>query len=192
LAAGVYVTVAVQVPAAQLGVPINPNVPCVGAVPIANVSGSLFASVADNVMAFAVSSAVVTLWAEATGAALPIVTVTAPIAVPPFPSLTVYVKLSDPEKFALGVYVTFAPPVPTAAVPFNGAVTAVTVRVFPSTSVSFASTLITLALLFFATAALSATATGGSFTAVIVIDTVTAVEVSNPSLVVNVKLSGPL
>jgi hypothetical protein len=191
-AAGVYVTVAVQVPAAQLGVPIVPNDPGVGPVTIENVSRSALASVADSVITAAVSSGVVTLWPLATGAVLPTLIVTVPTAVPPFPSLTVYVKLSDPEKFALGVYVTFAPPVPTAAVPFNGAVTAVTVNVLPSTSVSFASTLITLALLFFATVALSATATGGSFTAVTVIDTVAAAEANAPSLTVNVKLSGPL
>ena len=63
MAAGVYVTLAVQLEprplGVQLGVPIAPNVPCVGAVAIANVNASPFASVPDNVITFAVSSAVV-------------------------------------------------------------------------------------------------------------------------------------
>jgi hypothetical protein len=96
LAAGVYVTAAVQLPAAQLGVPIAPKVPCVGLATIANVNGSALASVADSVITFAVSSAVVTFCPLATGAVLPTFTDTVPTAVPPFPSLTVYVKLSAP------------------------------------------------------------------------------------------------
>jgi hypothetical protein len=65
LAAGVYVTLAVQLEpdplGVQLGVPIEPNVPCVGAVPIANVNAALSRSVAVNVITAAVSSAVVWL-----------------------------------------------------------------------------------------------------------------------------------
>jgi hypothetical protein len=89
LAAGEYVTVAVQVPAAQFGVPIAPTVPWVGAAPIANVSGSLFASVPDNVITNGVSSTVVWLCPLATGAVLPMLTDTVAAAEDKLPSLDV-------------------------------------------------------------------------------------------------------
>ena len=83
---------------AQLGVPIVPNVPCVGAVPIANVNAALSTSLADNVIANAVSSAVVTDCALDTGASLTAVIVTLTVAAGEvkLPSLTVNVKLSGP------------------------------------------------------------------------------------------------
>ena len=83
-----------------------------------------------------------------------------------------------------------APPVPTAAVPLVGVLTAVTVRVSPSGSVSLASTSITLAVLFLATVAVSALAVGAWLA--MVMFTVAAVEVAMPSLTVKVKLSVPL
>jgi hypothetical protein len=92
----VYVTTAVQLPAAQLGVPIAPNVPCVGAVPIAKVSASPFASVPDSVITFAVSSAVVWLCPAANGAVFPIETVTVAAAEFNAPSFVTKVKLSEP------------------------------------------------------------------------------------------------
>jgi hypothetical protein len=184
----VYVTFALV----DVSCVIEPKLPCVGATPTLNVSASPFGSLPVNVMITGTSSGVVTLCALATGVPFPTLTLTVAVAVPPFPSLIVYVKLSDPEKFAFGVYVTFAPPVPTADVPLVAAVTDVTVNGFPSRSVSFVNTVITLLLLFFDTDAASFTATGESFTAVTVIETVAAIEVNTPSLAVNVKLSGPL
>ena len=100
--------------------------------------------------------------------------------------------MSVPLNPGLGVYSTFAPLTPTVAVPFSGAVTAVTVNVFPSISVSFVSTAITLFVLFAATVAVSLTAAGGSFTAVTLIVTIAAADVTKPSLTVKAKLSGPL
>jgi hypothetical protein len=98
LAAGVYVTLAVQLPAAQLGVPIAPSVPCVGAVPIANVNAALSMSVPAKVTASAVFFAVVTLWALETGASFTavIVRLTVDAAEVRLPSLDVTVKLSGP------------------------------------------------------------------------------------------------
>jgi hypothetical protein len=86
----------VQVPAAQLGVPIEPTVPCVGAATIENVNASPFASVADKAITAAVSSAVVWLCPLATGAVLPMLTDTVAAAEVKLPSLTVNVKLSEP------------------------------------------------------------------------------------------------
>ena len=85
---------------------------------------------------------------------------------------------------------TLAPPVPTAAVPLVGVLTAVTVKVLPSGSVSLASTSITLAVLFLATVAVSALAVGAWLA--MVMFTVAAVELTVPSLTVKVKLSVPL
>jgi hypothetical protein len=102
LAAGVYVTLAVQLDPDPLGVqvavPIVPSVPCVGAVPIANVNAPLSISVPDNVITAAVSSAVVTLCALDTGASLTAVTVIETVAAGDvkLPSLAVNVKLSGP------------------------------------------------------------------------------------------------
>jgi hypothetical protein len=201
LSAGVYVTLAVQFPAAQLGVPIAPSVPCVGAVPIAKVSASPFASVPDSVITFAVSSAVVWLCALATGAVFPIATVTVAAAEFNAPSLTLNVKLSDPVKLVVGVYVTEAvqfEPDPLGVqlgvpidpnVPFVGAVTIL--KVNAALSMSAPDNVIGNAV-FFAVDTDCPFAVGASFTAVIVIDTVPAAEVKLPSLVVNVKLSGPV
>jgi hypothetical protein len=98
LAAGVYVTLAVQLPAAQLGVPIAPNVPCVGAVPIANVNTALSISLPDSVITLAVSSGVVTLCALLTGASFTAVIVRLTVAATETndPSFVVNVKLSGP------------------------------------------------------------------------------------------------
>jgi hypothetical protein len=92
----VKVTNAVQVPAVQLGAPIVPNDPWVGAATIANVNASPFASVADKAITAAVSSAVVWLCALATGAVLPTLIDTVAAAEVRLPSLTVNVKLSGP------------------------------------------------------------------------------------------------
>jgi hypothetical protein len=102
LAAGVYVTCAVQFDppplGAQLGVPIAPNVPCVGATPTANVKDALSISVPDSVITTAVSSAVVTPCALETGASFTAVIVRLTVAAGEVndPSLTVNVKLSEP------------------------------------------------------------------------------------------------
>jgi len=197
----VYVTFAVQVPAAQLGVPIAPSVPCVGAVPIANVKASPFASVPASVITRAVSSAVVWLWALATGAVFPIATVTVAAAEFNAPSLTLNVKLSEPVKLVVGVYVTLAVQldpdplgvqvgVPIAPnVPLVGFVTILKVKA--ALSMSAPDNVIGNAV-FFAVDTDCPFAVGASFTAVTVIDTVPAAEVKLPSLTVNVKLSGPL
>jgi hypothetical protein len=94
----VYVTVAVQVPAAQLGVPIVPRLPWVGAVPIVKVNDAFSTSVADNVTTNAVSSAVVGLCGFPTGVSLTAVIVRLTVAGVEFdvPSLVVNVKLSVP------------------------------------------------------------------------------------------------
>ena len=102
MAAGVYVTVAVQFEpnplGVQLGVPIAPNVPCAGAVTILNVKAALSISVADSVITAAVSSALVTRWEFEAGASLTAVTVieTVTAGEVKLPSLTVNVKLSGP------------------------------------------------------------------------------------------------
>jgi hypothetical protein len=197
----VYVTLAVQVPAAQLGDPIAPNVPCVGAVPTANVSASPFASVADSVITAAVSSAVVTLCALATGAVFPTATVTVAATEFNVPSFTLNVKLSDPVKLAVGVYVTLAVqldpnplgvqlvPVMAPTVPLVGAVTIANVNAALSMS---APDKVTTTAVFFAVDTVWPFAVGASFTAVIVRLTVAAAELRLPSLVVKVKLSAPL
>jgi hypothetical protein len=98
----VYVTVAVQLDpnplGVQLGAPTVPNVPCVGAVPTANVIDALSISVPDSVITAAVSSAVVTLWALATGASFTAVTVMLTVATleSEKPSFALNVKLSGP------------------------------------------------------------------------------------------------
>jgi hypothetical protein len=82
----------------QLGVPIAPSVPWVGAVPIANVTDGLSTSLADRVITAAVSSAVVGLCALATGASFTAVIVRLTVAAGEVndPSLTVNAKLSAP------------------------------------------------------------------------------------------------
>ena len=82
----------------QLGAPNVPNVPCVGAAPIANVNAALSTSAADSVITGAVSSAVVTLCALDTGASFTAVIVRFTVAAGEVnaPSLTVKVKLSAP------------------------------------------------------------------------------------------------
>jgi hypothetical protein len=102
LAAGVNVTLAVQLDprplGVQLGVPIAPSVPCAGAVPIANVNAALSISVPASVIVNAVSSAVVTDCALAVGTSFTAVTVNVTVAARDvrLPSLTVNVKLSGP------------------------------------------------------------------------------------------------
>jgi hypothetical protein len=98
LAAGVYVTVAVQLPAAQLGVPIAPNVPFVGAVTILKVNAALSMSAPDKVTATAVFFTVDTVCPFAVGASFTAVTVRLTVAAGEVndPSLTVNVKLSEP------------------------------------------------------------------------------------------------
>jgi hypothetical protein len=201
LAAGVYVTAAVQLPAEQLGTPIAPKVPCVGAVPIANVSASPFASVPASVITAAVSSAVVWLCPLATGAVFPIETVTVAATEFNAPSLALKVKLSDPVKLSAGVYVTLAVqleprplgvqlvPVIVPTVPFVGL--AAILKVNAALSISDAAR-VTATAVFFAVETVWPFAVGASFTAVIVIDTVATAEVRLPSLVEKVKLSGPL
>jgi hypothetical protein len=102
LAAGVYVTLAVQLEpnplGVQLGVPIDPSVPWVGATPTANVNAALSISVPDSVITAAVSSAVVTDCVLLTGPSFTAVTVRFTVAAVEVnaPSLTVNVKLSGP------------------------------------------------------------------------------------------------
>jgi hypothetical protein len=102
LAAGVYVTLAVQLDpdplAVQLGVPIEPNVPWVGAAPTANVKAALSMSVPESVTTNAVFFAVDTDCAFAAGASFTAVTVieTATAEEVKLPSFTVNVKLSGP------------------------------------------------------------------------------------------------
>jgi hypothetical protein len=103
LAAGVYVTSAVQLDpcplGTQLGVPIVPSVPCVGAVPIANVNAALSISVPASVIVNAVSSAVVTDCAFDVGTSFTGVIVRLTVAAGEVsnPSLVVNVKLSGPK-----------------------------------------------------------------------------------------------
>jgi hypothetical protein len=102
LAAGVYVTCAVQfVPnplGVQLGAPNVPKVPCVGTAPSANVTDALSTSLADNVITAAVSSAVVTDCALDTGASFTAVIVRFTVATleSKLPSFALNVKLSGP------------------------------------------------------------------------------------------------
>jgi hypothetical protein len=102
LAAGVYVTLAVQLEpnplGVQLGAPTVPNVPCKGAVPSANVTDALSMSVPVNVISNAVSSAGVALCALATGASFTAVIVRLTVATleSELPSLALNVKLSAP------------------------------------------------------------------------------------------------
>jgi hypothetical protein len=83
----------------QLGVPIAPSVPCVGAVTTAKLRDGLSTSLPDKVITAAVSSAVVTDCAFADGATFTAVTeiVTVPAVEVSNPSLDVNVKLSAPK-----------------------------------------------------------------------------------------------
>jgi len=93
------------------------------------------------------------------------------------------VKLSGPLKPAAGVYVKL-PSVFSVSAPWLGPVTTTAVRLLPSTSVSFASTpgaVIVSAVSSFV-AKLSLTATGASFTGLIVSATVATLESACPSL----------
>jgi hypothetical protein len=148
----------------------------------------------------AVSSAVVWLCPAATGAVFPIDTVTVAAAEFNAPSFTLNVKLSDPVKFRPGVYVTLAVqlepnplgvqlvPVMAPTVPFGGFVTILKVKAALSMS---APDKVTANAVFFAVDTVCPFTVGASFTAVTVRLTVATVEVRLPSLVVNVKLSGP-
>jgi hypothetical protein len=103
LAAGVYVTSAVQfVPpplGKQLVAVMDPKLPWAGAAAIANVRDGLSTSLADRVITAAVSSAVVTLCPPETGASFTAVTVRLTVAAGEVsnPSLVVNVKLSGPK-----------------------------------------------------------------------------------------------
>jgi hypothetical protein len=197
LAAGVYVTWAVQFPAVQLILEIAFRLPWVGAATTANVNASPFASVADKAITFAVSSAVVWLCATATGGVFPILTDTVAAVEFNAPSFTLNVKLSEPVKLVVGVYVTVAVQLPAAQlgvpiapnVPLVGFVTML--KVNAALSISLPASVTTTAV-FFAVDTDCALAVGASFTAVTVNVTVAAPEVSDPSFTVKVKLSGPL
>jgi hypothetical protein len=101
LAAGVYVTFAVQLDPAPLGVQVVPDtvptVPWAGLV-TANVNAALSISVPASVITLAVSSGVVWLCAVAVGTSFTavIVTVTVAAAEVNAPSFVVNVKLSGP------------------------------------------------------------------------------------------------
>ena len=190
------------------GVQVVPDtaltVPWAGLV-AAKVNASPFASEPASAITSGVSSAVVTLWALATGAVFPIATVTVAAVEFNAPSLTRKVKLSEPVKLVAGVYVTEAvqlEPVPAnvttvvhvvpvidPTVPFAGLVT--TLKVNAALSMSAPDNVIGNAV-FFAVETDVPVAVGASLTGVIVIETVTTAEVNAPSLVENVKLSGPL
>jgi hypothetical protein len=90
----------------------------------------------------------------------------------------------DPDPLGVQLGVPIAP-----SVPCNGA--APIAKVSDALSVSVADNVITNAVSS-AVVWLCPLAVGVSFTAVTVIETVAAVEVNDPSLVVNVKLSDPL
>ena len=74
------------------------NAPCAGPATITYVSGEPSTSVALSVIAFAVSSSVVTAWSPATGASFTAVTVSVTVAVfeSRLPSFALNVKLSGP------------------------------------------------------------------------------------------------
>ena len=112
------------------------------------------------------------------------VTETAPVAVA-VPSLTVYVKLPDVVSPPSCVYVTLLLSADSATVPFTALPAAVMLRLSPSASVSFASSVVTATSTSppSATVKVSATADGASFTGVTVTDTV-PVPVADPSLTV--------
>jgi len=96
-----------------------------------------------------------------------------------------------PLKPAFGVYVQLE--ALHATVPLVAAGEGVViVSKSPSTSLSFASTLIGFAPLSWATVAASSTATGGSFTAVTVIETIAATLLAIESFALYLKLSDPL
>jgi hypothetical protein len=90
----------------------------------------------------------------------------------------------DPRPLGVQVVPEIAPNVPCVGV-------AAIANVNAALSISVADNVMTWAT-FSNTVRPCALAVGTSFTGVIVTLTVPAVEVSNPSLVVNVKLSGPL
>jgi hypothetical protein len=98
----VYVTCAVQlVPpplGVQLGAPIEPSVPCVGAVPTANVSDALSISDPASVIVFATFFEAVTACPLAAGTSFTAVTVIETVAAGEgkLPSFVVNVKLSAP------------------------------------------------------------------------------------------------
>ena len=205
MAAGVYVTFAVQfddppAPGEQVVPDTAPTVPWAGLV-TAKVNASPFASVPASAITSGVSSVVVTLWALATGAVFPIATVTVAAVEFNAPSLTRKVKLSEPVKFRFGVYVTLAVqldpdplgvqvvPVIVPTDPFAGFAT--TLKVSAALSMSAPDNVTGIAV-FFAVETDVPVAVGASLTAVIVIKTVATAEVNAPSLVENVKLSGPL
>jgi hypothetical protein len=102
LAAGVYVTLAVQLVPDPLGVQlvpvIVPKVPCAGAVPTANVNVALSISAPDRGTVAGVFFAAVTDCPFAVGASSTavIVRLTVPAVEVRLPSLTVNVKLSGP------------------------------------------------------------------------------------------------
>ena len=102
MAAGVYVTLAVQLEpdplGVQLGVPIELSVPLAGFVTILNVNAALSMSDPDNVIGNAVFFAVETVWPFAVGPSLAaeIVRFTVAAAEVNDPSLVVNVKLSGP------------------------------------------------------------------------------------------------
>src|SRR5207302_9723890 len=163
--------------------------PSSGPATMLKVSASPSASVAVSTIAFAVSSAVVTVCPFATGAWLTCTTVmlTVAAAESTVPSFALNVKLSGPKYPAAGVYVTVgATPL---SVPCAGAVTTAYVSGSPSTSV--AASAIAVAVSWFVVT-LCAVATGVSFTGVMVSVTVATFEFSVPSFALNVKLSGPL
>src|ERR1043166_9659701 len=168
------------------------NVPLVGPVTMAKVSGSLSTSLPVRVIALGVSSGVVTLWPLATGASFTGVTMMATVATAllVWPSLTRKVKLSPPLKLVAGVKV-IAPVfvLKPLNVPLVGPVTMAKVSGSLSTSLpvrvialGVSSAVVTLWLF----------ATGASFTGVTVMATVATALLVWPSLTRKVKLSPPL
>ena len=130
----------------------------------------------------------------ATGASLTAATVIVTVATfeSSLPSLALYEKLSLPLKFADGVYVKL-PFALSASVPWAGPVTSPAVNVPPSMSVSLPNTPGAATMSGWSSVAVyaSGSATGESFTALIVIVTVATFESAVPSFAVYVKLSLP-
>ena len=140
-----------------------------------------------------VSSKVVTVALALSGGVLaPTLTTTVLLAVPLFPSEIEYVMVAGPVKFRAGIKRN-VPSLLMVTLPCTaGTVALATLSVSPSTSVSLPSTLMLATVVLMGVVALSLTATGLSFTGVTVMLTVAVDVPPLPSVMVYVKLAGPL
>ena len=183
----VYVTLLLSSASVTLPFTAPPTAVMLRLSPSASVS---FASSVVTATSTSPPSATVAVSLTPVGALLTGVTVTetVPVAVS-VPSLTVYVKLPDVVSLPSCVYVTLLLSSDNATLPFTAPPTAVMLRVSPSASVSFASSVVAATSTSppSATVKVSATADGASFTGVTVTETVPE-PVAVPSLTVYVKL----